>query len=224
MAHLKVGLPFKTNCRIGQLFGNPAPMYSNIGLKGHNGADMSCSTGTEIISCTDGVVEYAGEDSSAGLGVYIIGKVGDQNYRFIYWHLKEFKCSVGDSVHTGDVIGISDNTGLSTGPHLHWGIKPVKWNGSTWSSENENDGYRGAIDPFPFLPSVIYPSIKKGMNGQFVLQIQKMLNEKTGTTLVVDGKFGKKTKGAVIYFQMKHNLLADGICGSKTMTCLNNLI
>jgi murein DD-endopeptidase MepM/ murein hydrolase activator NlpD len=219
MEHLKIGLPFKKNYRLGQLFGNPAPMYTNIGLKAHNGLDFSCPTGTEIISCTDGIVEYVGADSAAGLGVYIIGKVGDQNYRFIYWHLQSFKVNVGDSVASGQVIGISDNTGMSTGSHLHWGVKPVTWNGSTWSSSQENDGYRGAIDGFPFLPSVIYPSIKKGMTGCFVKQIQTFLNTQ-GANLVIDGKFGDKTFREVCVFQMKNKLTVDGIFGTLSANAM----
>jgi len=218
MANLKIGLPFKTNFRIGQLFGNPMEQYIGVTPNGkHNGLDFSCPTGTEIISCTDGVVEYAGADSSAGLGIYIIGQVGDKSYRFIYWHLQSFKVNVGDSVRSGQVIGISDNTGFSTGSHLHWGCKPVTFNGKLWQTDNPNNGFGGAIDGFPFLPSVVYPSIKKGMNGQFVLQIQTYLNKINKSNLIIDGKYGIKTELATKSFQAINGLKADGIFGSLTM-------
>ena len=59
----------------------------------------------------------------------------------------------GQLVKAGDIIGYADNTGASTGDHLHFGIKPVykgekdwEW----WNAEQEN-GFKGAIDPDPFF-------------------------------------------------------------------------
>ena len=209
--------------RVGQLFGNPAPLYTSLGLLGHNGIDFPMDTGTPLKCVIAGKVEFVGEDASAGKGIYIISDLGDIAYRTIYWHLESFSCKVGDMINVGDVIGLSDNTGLSTGPHLHFGMKTVKKVGSSYQDTDDGNGYNSAIDPFPFFPSVIYPPIKKGMTGQFVLQIQKMLNEKTGTTLAVDGKFGSITEASVMLFQRQHNLTVDGICGSNTMTSLNNI-
>ena len=37
-----------------------------------------------------------------------------------YWHLSELRVTVGQSVNVGDIVGLSGNTGLSTGAHLHW--------------------------------------------------------------------------------------------------------
>jgi murein DD-endopeptidase MepM/ murein hydrolase activator NlpD len=134
--------------------------------------------------------------------------------------------NVGDSVRSGDVIGISDNTGFSTGSHLHWGCKPVQWNGKLWETIDKDNGFSGAIDCFPFLPEVVYPSIKKGMTGCFVEQIQTYLNKINETSplplLIIDGKFGKLTEKAVIDFQKKNGLNPDGIMGSLSMTKLNN--
>ena len=41
----------------------------------------------------------------------------------VYGHLSETLARVGDIVERGDVIGLSGNTGRSSGPHLHWGMK-----------------------------------------------------------------------------------------------------
>jgi peptidoglycan hydrolase-like protein with peptidoglycan-binding domain len=103
-------------------------------------------------------------------------------------------------------------------------MKPVVWNGSTWSNANEGDGFRGATDPFPFLPSVLIPtSIKRGMSGCFVELVQRYLN-KFGEKLVVDGIFGKKTEQAVIKFQVQHGLVSDGKCGNLTLNKILSLL
>ena len=54
-------------------------------------------------------------------------------------HLSKREVKAGDTVKEGQLIGYSGNTGLSTGPHLHWGTRPL--------NPNMNNGYRGFIDP-----------------------------------------------------------------------------
>jgi hypothetical protein len=47
----------------------------------------------------------------------------DEGYLTIYGHMMDFKVKAGDEVEAGDVIGRSDNTGNSTGPHLHFELR-----------------------------------------------------------------------------------------------------
>jgi murein DD-endopeptidase MepM/ murein hydrolase activator NlpD len=57
-----------------------------------------------------------------GAGKYI--KVRYPNgYEALYAHLSAFNVRVGDRVSQKQVIGRTGNTGLSTGPHLHYGLK-----------------------------------------------------------------------------------------------------
>ena len=56
-----------------------------------------------------------------GYGNNIIIK-HDETYKTRYAHLSEMKVKAGAKVNKGDIIGYSGNTGLSTGPHLHYEV------------------------------------------------------------------------------------------------------
>ena len=60
------------------------------------------------------------------------------------------------------------------------------------------------------------PVLKKGSKGEYVKNLQILLNEQIGCNLIVDGDFGTNTKNAVISFQGLHGLDKDGIVGEKT--------
>lgn len=135
-------------------------LYKKMGLKGHNGEDVACPSDTPLYAAHDGVVVYAGEDGSSGYLVVIRTdmqydyKEGQSYFKSLYAHLKRdgIKVKAGQVVKTGDLIALSDNTGLSKGPHLHFGLKPVykgelEW---TWDNVEATNGYRGAIDPSPY--------------------------------------------------------------------------
>lgn len=88
--------------------------------KFHNGIDIALPTGTNIGSCSKGVVIKSYYSQSAGNYIVIEDESG---YRCHYMHLNERYVSVGDVVNYGDVIGTVGNTGNSTGPHLHLGVE-----------------------------------------------------------------------------------------------------
>jgi peptidoglycan hydrolase-like protein with peptidoglycan-binding domain len=62
--------------------------------------------------------------------------------------------------------------------------------------------------------------MKNGSNGNEVIELQKFLTA-LGDTLTADGKFGPKTKAAVIKFQIANGLEGDGIVGALTRAVLN---
>lgn len=88
--------------------------------KMHNGADYSALVGTPTYSINDGIVKRVIDDSTCGKGL-VINLPG--NYSSTYCHLSEVKVTSGQEVKSGQVVGLTGNTGRSTGPHLHWGIK-----------------------------------------------------------------------------------------------------
>jgi murein DD-endopeptidase MepM/ murein hydrolase activator NlpD len=87
---------------------------------GHNGLDIGVPVGTEVKTTMDGNVVYAGWNNQ-GYGNLVIVQNGD--YKTYYAHLSSIPVAVGDSVAAGATIGLSGNTGNSTGPHLHYEIR-----------------------------------------------------------------------------------------------------
>jgi len=87
---------------------------------GHNGLDFGIPVGTPIKSTMDGKVVHAGWNNQ-GYGNLVI--VENASYRTYYAHLSSIPVSVGDLVTAGTSIGLSGNTGNSTGPHLHYEIR-----------------------------------------------------------------------------------------------------
>lgn len=83
---------------------------------GHKGLDLAMPVGTEIHSVDGGKVLFSGYDEKLGNYVKIHG---NDNTDVIYGHLSECKVHTGDYVIEGQEIGLSGNTGHSTGPHLH---------------------------------------------------------------------------------------------------------
>ena len=88
-------------------------------IRAHKGVDYAARTGTPVKSAGDGEVVFAG--NKGGYGQMLIVKHGD-HYETVYAHLSDFKdgLETGDSVKQGEVIGYVGQTGLATGPHLHY--------------------------------------------------------------------------------------------------------
>ena len=88
--------------------------------KMHNGMDFVSPIGTPIYATADGKVQISSE-SFHGYGKYVRIDHG-YGYKTAYAHLNELKVKVGQTIKRGDIIGTLGNTGLSTGPHLHYEV------------------------------------------------------------------------------------------------------
>jgi murein DD-endopeptidase MepM/ murein hydrolase activator NlpD len=91
---------------------------------GHNGLDIGVVVGTPVKTTMDGKVIHAGWNNQ-GYGNLVIVENGE--YRTYYAHLSSVPVSVGETVSAGTTIGLSGNTGNSTGPHLHYEIRKNKF-------------------------------------------------------------------------------------------------
>ena len=83
----------------------------------HKGVDWATPTGTPVYASCGGTVAKAGWGSGYGYVVYINHIDGRQTR---YGHLSKVLVSVGQSVKQGERIALSGNTGISSGPHLHF--------------------------------------------------------------------------------------------------------
>ena len=86
----------------------------------HNGIDMACAQGTPIYATRAGTVTVASYQAG-GAGNYVSINHLD-GFASIYMHMTHYVVSAGQSVSQGQLIGYVGSTGLSTGPHLHFGI------------------------------------------------------------------------------------------------------
>lgn len=87
----------------------------------HNGTDFAAPYGTPVRATASGVVVARGRDN--GRGNYVSIRHGN-GYASHYYHLQRFAAGLrgGQRVDQGQVIGTVGSTGLSTGPHLHYGL------------------------------------------------------------------------------------------------------
>ena len=97
----------------------------------HGGVDFGASEGTPIYAPAAGVVVMSKTLDIRGTTTIIDHGIGIFTG---YWHQQESAVSVGQKLASGDLIGYVGNTGLSTGPHLHWEVwingnqvNPLEW-------------------------------------------------------------------------------------------------
>jgi len=117
LAHMPVVKPLGSHIVSG--FGyRISPFHS--GYEFHSGLDFHARMGTPVKATGQGKVITAGYSNGGyGLEVEIAHGFG---YVTKYAHLSQLKVNVGDVVERGQVIGLTGNTGLSTGPHLHYEV------------------------------------------------------------------------------------------------------
>ncbi len=135
------------------------PKYKSFGLLGHNGWDFTVPKSAVVRASHDGIITYAGLDGANG-NIMVIRTDAQYDYgekqsyfKTVYGHLLSFVAQVNTNVKVGDIIALADNTGWSTGDHLHFGLKPIYSGEQDWQWFNLEpfNGYNGAIDPSPYF-------------------------------------------------------------------------
>jgi len=131
---------------ITQPFGANPQIYSRFGVPAHEGLDIRAFSKTNIYCCADGeVFEVHTNPRSHPYGIHVRIRHKD-GYKTVYGHLAQPLVRVGESVKAGQVIGLADSTGASTGSHLHLTLKR---DGAT--ERGETTYPKDILDPTPFM-------------------------------------------------------------------------
>jgi murein DD-endopeptidase MepM/ murein hydrolase activator NlpD len=104
--------------RISSSFGYRANPFTGLRTY-HSAIDIVVSLGTKVKATNAGTVADTGYNSV--FGNYVILKHAS-GYQSLYAHLSQISVKEGSSISQGSIIGLSGNTGQSTGPHLHFSI------------------------------------------------------------------------------------------------------
>jgi murein DD-endopeptidase MepM/ murein hydrolase activator NlpD len=115
---LRCPLPFM---RVTSRYGNRRHPVLGFSAR-HNGVDFGAPVGTKVRTTASGTISSMGYNR--GRGRYIIVRHPNRYFTH-YYHLSRFNSKIrrGTRVVQGQVIGYVGNTGLTSGPHLHYGIK-----------------------------------------------------------------------------------------------------
>jgi murein DD-endopeptidase MepM/ murein hydrolase activator NlpD len=192
------------------------------------GTDYAVPTGTPVKALADGTISGV-VPTFAGAGGRMIFQSFPSGHNADYLHLSRIDVVAGQQVKQGQVIGLSGGSGLGKengyGAHLHLsfrvGGKPTMGAGNI-----DYEAFRGApTSAIPATPSAAPAKggarayrgkeLRRGEPaGPDVLYLQNKLGVNP------PGPFGPMTHNAVVAFQKKHGLLADGIVGPLTWSKL----
>lgn len=118
----------------------------------HDGLDIAVPSNTKAVAVKDGIITEVRQ--SPTWGVLVKYQTSD-NEIIQYSHLNQVLLKVGEKVKQGEVIALTGNTGISTGPHLHYGIwengelrDPMELTKLPYTKEVESEyAWRGAKLP-----------------------------------------------------------------------------
>lgn len=203
MADTTISFILPVDGAITQYFGENGAVYSKWGYAGHNGVDFGVQNGTPVKAAADGKVDRISfEDGGYGRYVRLSHKGG--YYLTWYAHLKSTLVPVGAIVSQGDVIALSDNTGFSTGPHLHWGLS---------IPTTPNPGYKTYHDPMKYVGNTSNPP-PPGEIPDFSLDINGIQYEVIVDVLNI--RSGPSTSYPIVGRLKRSDIVSPAICTTPT--------
>lgn len=121
MKFIPNGAPLESYRRISAPFGNRMHPILHIMHK-HTGLDFGTSINTPVYCTADGVVDFAGDGWNGGYG-RLVKVTHSFGFRTYYAHLNKIAVKNGQFVKKGQLLAYSGNSGISTGPHLHYEVR-----------------------------------------------------------------------------------------------------
>jgi len=141
--------PFKGGFEITQVFGANPQIYKEYGFKGHEGIDLVPKDNDWDVMCVEGGEIIRDIDTPRdNYGNYVLVWNTTNKRGWWYCHLAQNFVSVGDKIKKGTRVGVMGNSGYSTGPHLHLGVRYGDEDKVPINTDNE---YKGFVDPLPIL-------------------------------------------------------------------------
>lgn len=118
----------------------------------HGGTDIGMAEGTPLLAMADGVVAWSDFDAG-GYGNYVRIFYPALGFDSFYGHMSRRDVKNGDTVTPGQVVGLSGNTGNSTGPHLHLEFRLKNMDAANPLHAYDGHSYfgRGRTDPQAIL-------------------------------------------------------------------------
>ena len=89
----------------------------------HEGIDLRAHMKTKVKAPADGVIKHVGYDKGYGNTIIVAHSFG---FETLYAHLYRPKVKIGDVVAKGDLLGLTGNSGVSSGPHLHYEVRQAQ--------------------------------------------------------------------------------------------------
>ncbi len=123
--------PLRSEIRITARFGQRRSYNGGPVSSYHSGLDLGADEGVPVVAPAEGKVALAEELQVRGQAIII-----DHGWGVFtgFWHLSRIDVEPGQMVEAGQFVGLVGNTGLSTGPHLHWEMQvgsvpvdPLQW-------------------------------------------------------------------------------------------------
>ncbi len=121
MKFIPNGYPLETLMGITDPFGMRYHPVLHI-RRQHTGTDFAAKIGTSVYATADGVVDLADSGWNGGYGK-LIKLTHSFGFKTYYAHLNEVLVKSGSFVKKGQLIAKTGNTGVSTGPHLHYEVR-----------------------------------------------------------------------------------------------------
>ena len=85
----------------------------------HNGLDIAVAENTQAVAVKSGIVTEVRNSETLGK---VLKYETDDGYTVMYAHLNDVLVKKGENVKQGQIVAMTGNTGLSTGPHIHYSI------------------------------------------------------------------------------------------------------